>query len=174
MLTKPAIKKEFAKDWKKHDPDRVTCADSTCQSYDFINNTITKKKWDYIGMWKEFEKFFKKEGHASIPRYPVVDRWRPDLYFTIASIQDFQRIENGNMAFEYPANPLIVPQVCLRFPDIPNVGITGRHLTSFVMSGQHAFGYPKKSLYIQKMSGQCLIFLHSGHAWKHSQEGLSL
>ena len=169
MLTKPAIKKQFAKDWKKHyqielfkqkgfirktcsnckknfwtlDPERVTCADSTCQSYDFINNTITKKKWDYIGMWKEFERFFKKEGHTSIPRYPVVDRWRPDLYFTIASIQDFQRIENGKMAFEYPANPLIVPQVCLRFPDIPNVGITGRHLTSFVMSGQHAFGYPK-------------------------------
>ncbi len=173
MLTKPAIKKEFAKDWKKHyqvelfkqegfirktcpnckknfwtlDPERTTCADSTCQNYDFINNTITKKKWDYIGMWREFEKFFKKEGHTSIPRYPVVDRWRPDLYFTIASIQDFQRIENGNMAFEYPANPLIVPQVCLRFPDIPNVGITGRHLTSFVMSGQHAFGYPKNGYF---------------------------
>ncbi len=173
MLTKPTIKKQFAKDWKKHyqvelfkekgfmrktcpqckknfwtlDPERVKCADPPCQKYDFIDNTITRKKWDYIGMWKEFEKFFKKEGHASIPRYPVVDRWRPDLYFTIASIQDFQRIENGNMTFEYPANPLIVPQVCLRFPDIPNVGITGRHLTSFVMGGQHAFGYPEEGYF---------------------------
>ncbi|MCK4967621.1 MAG: alanine--tRNA ligase, partial [Candidatus Aenigmarchaeota archaeon] len=158
-----------AKDWKKHyqvelfknegfvrktcpscnknfwtlDEKRVTCADPPCQNYDFINNPITKKKFDYIEMWKVFEKFFKKEGHASIPRYPVVDRWRPDLFFTMASIQDFQRLENGNMSFEYPANPLVVPQTCLRFNDIPNVGVTGRHLTSFVMAGQHAFGAPK-------------------------------
>ena len=169
MLTKPILKKEFANDWKKHyqveifkqkgfvrktcptckknfwtlDSDRVHCADPPCQNYDFIGNTITKKKFDYIEMWRVFEKFFKKHGHASVPRYPVVDRWRPDLFFTMASIQDFQRLENGNMSFEYPHNPLVVPQVCLRFNDIPNVGVTGRHLTSFVMAGQHAFGHPK-------------------------------
>lgn len=176
MLTKPIIKKEFAKDWKSHyqvdlfkekgfirktcqlckrnfwtlDENRKTCADPPCQNYDFINNTMTKKKFDYIEMWNVFEKFFKKHGHTSVPRYPVVDRWRPDLYFTMASIQDFQRIENTNMTFEYPANPLIVPQTCLRFNDIPNVGVTGRHLTSFVMAGQHAFGYPKEGYFKNK------------------------
>ena len=176
MLTKPIIKKEFAKDWKSHyqvdlfkekgfirktcqlckrnfwtlDENRETCADPPCQNYDFINNTMTKKKFDYIEMWRVFEKFFKKHGHTSIPRYPVVDRWRPDLYFTMASIQDFQRIENTNMTFEYPSNPLIVPQTCLRFNDIPNVGVTGRHLTSFVMAGQHAFGYPKEGYFKNK------------------------
>ncbi|MBW6451299.1 MAG: alanine--tRNA ligase [DPANN group archaeon] len=169
MLTKKDLKNEFSKDWKKHyqielfkergfvrktcskcskvfwtlDTERKYCADTPCQDYDFIGDTITKQKWDYIETWKLFEKFFKKNGHTSIPRYPVVDRWRPDLYFTIASIQDFQRLDNGKMSFEYPANPLVVPQVCLRFPDIPNVGVTGRHLTSFVMAGQHAFGYPE-------------------------------
>lgn len=168
MLTKDLLKKEFAKNWQKYyevsmfkekgyerkickcckspfwtcDSDREICADSPCVEYDFINNTITKGKWDYVKTWKLFEKFFEKNGHTSIPRYPVVDRWRPDLYFTIASIQDFQRLDNGNMNFVYPANPLVVPQVCLRFPDIQNVGITGRHLTSFVMSGQHTFGHP--------------------------------
>ncbi|MFH1127049.1 MAG: alanine--tRNA ligase [archaeon] len=187
MLSKPSIKKEFSKDWKKHyqvelfrekgfirktcpgcgknfwtlDPERVRCADPPCENYSFINNTITKRKWDYIEMWKEFERFFKKEGHTSIPRYPVVDRWRPDLYFTIASIQDFQRLENGNMTFEYPANPLIVPQVCLRFPDIPNVGVTGRHLTSFVMSGQHAFGYPKDGYFKDRCIELNYKFLNS-------------
>ncbi|MCK5474318.1 MAG: alanine--tRNA ligase [Candidatus Aenigmarchaeota archaeon] len=169
LLSKKLLKKEFAKDWKKHyeielfkekdflrktcalcgknfwtlDENRESCADPPCQNYDFINNTITKKKFDYIEMWRIFENFFKKEGHTFVPRYPVVDRWRPDLYFTMASIQDFQRLEKGNMSFEYPANPLVVPQVCLRFNDIPNVGVTGRHLTSFVMAGQHAFGYPE-------------------------------
>ena len=173
MLTKDILRKEFAKNWKKYyevemfrdkgfvrktckscgcafwtlDQDRETCADSPCQDYEFINNTITKGKWDYVETWKLFEKFFMKNGHTSVPRYPVVDRWRPDLYFTIASIQDFQRLDNGNMNFVYPANPLVVPQVCLRFPDIQNVGVTGKHLTSFIMSGQHAFGYPKEGYF---------------------------
>jgi alanyl-tRNA synthetase len=166
MFTKKSLKRNFQKDWKKHyhlqifkekgfsrksclkcgkffwtlDPEKKLCGGPPCQNYEFIGKPVTKKKWDYIEMWKEFEIFFKKHGHESIKRYPVVDRWRPDLYFTIASIQDFQRIDQGNMVFEYPADPLIVPQVCLRFNDIQNVGITGRHLTSFVMGGQHSFG----------------------------------
>ena len=126
------------------DSGRELCSDSTCVDYGFINNTITKGKWDYIETWELFKKFFESRGHTPIDRYPVVDRWRPDLYFTIASIQDFQRLDGKNMNFLYPANPLIVPQVCLRFPDIQNVGITGRHLTSFVMSGQHSFNHPNE------------------------------
>ncbi len=129
------------------DPDRKLCGDPLCENYGFIGKPITSVKWDYVQTWKAFEKFFMKNGHASIPRYPVIDRWRPDLFFTIASIQDFQRLDKGNMTFEYPANPLVVPQVCLRFPDIQNVGVTGRHHTSFVMSGQHAFGYPDEGYF---------------------------
>lgn len=124
------------------DPERTLCGDPPCENYGFIGETPSNVKWDYVSAWKAFERFFMKNGHSSVPRYPVIDRWRPDLFFTIASIQDFQRLDKGNMVFEYPANPLIVPQVCLRFPDIQNVGVTGRHHTSFVMSGQHAFGHP--------------------------------
>ena len=166
MLTKESLKREFSKKWKeqyavdifmekgfmrrtcpecgKHfwtlDPDRKLCGDPPCGRYEFIGKPITKRRWDYVQAWKEFERFFKSNGHVSVPRYPVVDRWRPDLFFTIASIQDFQRIDKGNIVMEYPADPLIVPQVCLRFPDITNVGITGRHHTSFIMGGQHSFG----------------------------------
>jgi alanyl-tRNA synthetase len=169
MLTKASLKKSFEKDWKKHyqlelfrergflrkkcpscgknfwtlDSGRKVCGDPPCENYGFIGKTITKSKWDYIETWKKFEKFFRKNGHASVPRYPVIDRWRPDLFFTVASIQDFQRLDGKNVVFEYPANPLVVPQVCLRFNDIPNVGVTGRHHTSFIMSGQHAFGFPR-------------------------------
>jgi alanyl-tRNA synthetase len=129
------------------DPDRKLCGDPPCEGYGFIGKPITRVKWDYVQTWRAFEKFFMRNGHASVPRYPVIDRWRPDLFFTIASIQDFQRLEKGNMVFEYPANPLVVPQMCLRFPDIQNVGVTGRHHTSFVMSGQHAFGYPNEGYF---------------------------
>ncbi|MBT5171914.1 MAG: alanine--tRNA ligase, partial [Candidatus Nitrosopelagicus sp.] len=42
------------------------------------------------------------------------------------------------VAFEFPANPLVVPQTCLRFKDLENVGVTGRHFSSFCMIGQHS------------------------------------
>lgn len=129
------------------DNERKICSDPDCIGYQFIGQKNTKKRWDLIGSWKEFEKFFKKNSHSSIKRYPVVSRWHPNLFFTIASIQNFQRFDNNKLMFEYPANPLIVPQISLRFNDIPNVGVTGRHMTSFQMSGQHAFNDGSKKGY---------------------------
>lgn len=124
--------------------EREHCPDPECsEEYGFIENPIAKKM-SYIEVWKKMEEFFVRNGHASIPRYPVLARWRDDIYYNIASIVNFQRFDNGVMVFEYPANPLIVPQVCLRFNDILNVGVTGRHFTAFVMPGQHAFNYPKE------------------------------
>ncbi|MGC8568156.1 MAG: alanine--tRNA ligase [Candidatus Micrarchaeia archaeon] len=124
------------------DPERELCGDPEHEAYSFFKDKPIDVS--YSKFWKRFAEFFKKNGHEEIKKYPVVSRWRQDLYFTIASIQDFQRIEHGIMNFEYPANPLIVPQICLRFNDIPNVGITGRHFTSFMMAGQHAFNYPNE------------------------------
>ncbi len=118
------------------DPESTRCDDPPCSPYSFIGDPPTKKKMDLIGLWKTVEDFFVKNGHASVKRYPVVSRWRPDLYFTVASIIDFQRIEGGKVIFQLPANPLIVPQVCLRFNDIPSVGVSGKHYTSFTMMGQ--------------------------------------
>jgi len=60
------------------------------------------------------------------------------LYCTIASVVDFQRIMGSKVVFEFPANPLVVPQTCLRFKDLENVGVTGRHFSSFCMIGQHS------------------------------------
>ncbi len=125
--------------------ERERCPDPGCgEEYGFIGKKVTKVKWDYVKTWKEFEKFFVKNGHESIPRYPVITTWRDDLFFNIASIVNFQRFDEGVMVFEYPANPLIVPQMCLRFKDIANVGVTGRHYTCFMMPGQHAFNWPKE------------------------------
>jgi alanyl-tRNA synthetase len=116
---------------------RTHCPDTTCQRYEFLGNP-TPKRFDYVSAWKSTASFFEQNGHKKIERYPVVCRWRPDLYFTIASIVDFQRVETGKVVFELPANPLVVPQMCLRFVDIENVGVTGRHYTSFCMIGQTA------------------------------------
>lgn len=105
-------------------------------NYSFIGDPPTSKRLDFVNTWKELSNFFRKNDHEIIQRYPVVCRWREDLYYTIASIVDFQRVMNGKIVFEIPRNPLVVPQMCLRFNDIENVGITGRHYTSFCMVGQ--------------------------------------
>ncbi|MDI6825653.1 MAG: alanine--tRNA ligase [Candidatus Aenigmarchaeota archaeon] len=164
MLTKEKLRLEFTKDWEKHykidflidqgfirkvcpkcgrgywtlDEDREHCPDQPCQFYEFLDNPPTSKRFDYVQTWKVIEDFFRKHDHASIRRYPIVCRWRPDLFFTIASIIDFQRLEKNEVIFQFPENPLIVPQFCLRFNDIPNVGVTGRHYSCFCMIGQHS------------------------------------
>jgi len=132
--------------------ERENCPDSTCQRYEFIGHAL--KKIDYVDTWKAIEKFFVKNDHEPIKTYPVVCRWFPGLYFTVASIVAFQRSVAGKTVFEMPANPLIIPQVCLRFNDIPNVGVTGRHLTNFVMIGQHSIYDGKKGYW----KDQCIDY----------------
>ena len=120
------------------DENRTNCPAHSDDTYSFIGNPPTTKRFDYTQAWKEVESFFVKNGHTSVSRYPVVCRWRDDLYFTIASIVDFQRVMGSKVVFEFPANPLVVPQTCLRFKDLENVGVTGRHFSSFCMIGQHS------------------------------------
>ena len=169
-VSKKELREKFSKDWKTHydlkffkekgferkqckscgrnfwtvDHSRKTCADSTCVGYEFIGQKTTKL--EYVETWKEIENYFTKHGHTSIKRYPTVSRWRDDLYFTNASIIDFQPyVVNGEI--EPPANPLIIPQTSIRFGDVNNVGVTGRHYTCFVMFGQHAFNKKNKLFY---------------------------
>lgn len=130
------------------DESRVHCSNPICgEPYTFIGSPVTRKKMDLIETWKEFEKYFVKRGHRLISRFPVISRWHPTLWFTIASIQDFMRIEPSGLVFEYPYHTLIVPQVCLRFSDIESVGLTGKHHTCFIMPGQHSFNYPDEGYF---------------------------
>jgi len=102
----------------------------------------------------------KKLGYTEIKRYPVVARWRDDQYWVGASIYDFQpHVVSG--AVEPPANPLVVPQFCLRFNDIDNVGITGAHYTGFVMIGQHMF-VPKEKWDQNKVFSDIHTWLKKG------------
>ncbi|MBI2176587.1 alanine--tRNA ligase [Candidatus Woesearchaeota archaeon] len=120
------------------------CGNPECSGgFRFIDKSPAKKKLSYIEVWQQFANHFKKFGYTPIRRYPVASRWNPTSDFVAASIYDFQPyVVSGEV--EPPANPLVVPQFCLRFNDIDNVGITGAHYTGFVMIGQHAFMPPEK------------------------------
>ena len=131
-------------------PDQKTCGEATsegCAFYSFINNSPTRKSYSLREMRETFLSFFEKHGHTRINPYPVVARWRDDVYLTHASIIDFQPYVTEGIA-PPPANPLVIVQPCIRLVDISNTGPTfGRHLTIFEMGGHHAFNYPEKKVY---------------------------
>lgn len=129
------------------DLNSLNCGDSPCQPYTFIGDPPTKKSYTYPEMRQLFIAYFKKKGHTPIEPYPIVARWRDDVYLVGASIFDFQPYVTEGMV-PPPANPLVVSQPCLRFTDLDNVGPTaGRHLVIFEMGGAHAFNYPEKKVY---------------------------
>lgn len=126
------------------DPERKVCGDPLCsgEGFGFIGNSPAKRGLGYVEVWLEFARMFKKLGYTPIKRYPVVARWNPTMEYTNASISAFQPyVISGEV--EPPANPLVIPQFCLRFNDIDNVGVTQSHNTGFVMIGQHMFVKPE-------------------------------
>jgi alanyl-tRNA synthetase len=127
-----------------------TCGEAgsdECGYYTFIGKPATKKSYSLPEMREAFLSFFEKNGHTQIKPYPVVARWRSDIYLTHASIIDFQPYVTEGIA-PPPANPLVISQPSIRLTDIPNTGPTfGRHTTIFEMGGAHAFNYPNKEIY---------------------------
>lgn len=127
--------------------ERDVCGESPCEEYKFVGKNLAKKKLDVRGSRETFLKFFEKRGHQVIKPYPVVARWRTDMFLTDASIVDFQPFVTSGIA-PPPANPLVISQPCIRLVDVDKVGLTfGRHLTIFEMGGAHAFNYPDREVY---------------------------
>jgi alanyl-tRNA synthetase len=94
--------------------DRDTCGDSPCEEYTFIGNPPTSRSYSVDETREEFLSFFENNGHTRIQPYPVIARWREDLFLTIASIADFQPYVTEGI-IPPPANPLVISQQCLRF-----------------------------------------------------------
>src|SRR6266540_1885894 len=125
-----------------------TCGEAPCQEYDFIGNPPFAKKLTYRAMREDFLSYLEQNGHTRVKRYPIVARWRDDVFFVQASVYPFQPwVISGEASA--PANPLALSQPCVRFLDIDNVGKTGQHFTMFEMMAHHAFNFPGKFLYFK-------------------------
>jgi len=129
------------------DPDAALCGDSPCVPYSFIGDPPTKRKFTVAEMREAFLSFFERNNHTRVRRYPVVARWRDDIFLTIASIACFQpHVTSGDVP--PPFNPLTISQPCIRMNDLDNVGKTGgRHMTIFEMMAHHAFSSKEKEVY---------------------------
>jgi alanyl-tRNA synthetase len=143
--------------------DHDTCGESPCIEYTFIGNPVFKQKMSLHEMRESFLSFLEKNGHTRINRYPITARWRDDVFFTQASIYDFQPwVING--VVDPPANPLAISQTCIRFNDIDNVGRTGSHLTMFEMMAHHVFNTRKRQVYWKDRTVElCHEFLTKVH-----------
>lgn len=131
-------------------PEQETCGEARpegCASYTFIENPPATQSYSVGEMREFFLSFFERRGHTRIKPYPVVARWRDDIYLTHASIIDFQPYVTEGIA-PPPANPLVISQPCIRLVDITNTGPTfGKYITIFEMGGHHAFNHPDKEVY---------------------------
>ena len=136
-----------------------TCGESPCQEYDFLGASPFKKKLTYRAMREDFLSFLEQNGHGRVRRYPIVARWREDVFFTQASVYPFQPwVIEGHAS--PPANPLALSQPCVRFTDIDNVGKTGQHFTMFEMMAHHAFNFPGRFVYYKDRTAElCQSFL---------------
>jgi alanyl-tRNA synthetase len=128
------------------DGARKTCGDPPCDPYTFIGSPIFKREHSLDEMREHYLSFFESRGHTRIKRYPVVARWRDDIYLTIASIADFQPFVTSGQV-PPPANPLTISQPCIRLDDLDSVGRSGRHLTTFEMMAHHVFNTREKEHY---------------------------
>lgn len=141
------------------DAARTLCGDPPCVEYSFIGRPATRRPYGLTEMREEFLRFFEKRGHTRVARYPVVARWRDDIYLTIASIADFQpHVTSGEVS--PPANPLCISQPCIRLNDLDSVGKSGRHLTTFEMMAHHVFNTPERYIYFKdQTTAYCHEFL---------------
>jgi alanyl-tRNA synthetase len=125
---------------------REVCGDQPCVDYEFIG-THGRSGFERPAEVREaFLSFFEREGHTRVRRYPVVARWREDVYLVGASIYDFQPWVTEGLV-EPPANPLTISQPSIRLTDVDNVGRSGRHLTGFEMMAHHAFNVKGREIY---------------------------
>ncbi len=127
-------------------PDRDVCGDQPCVDYEFIGKRSAAGFDEPADVREAFLSFFEREGHTRVRRYPVVARWREDVYLVGASIYDFQPWVTEGIV-EPPANPLVISQPSIRLTDVDNVGRSGRHLTGFEMMAHHAFNVRGKEVY---------------------------
>ncbi|MCX9025997.1 MAG: alanine--tRNA ligase [Candidatus Methanoperedens sp.] len=128
------------------DSETEFCGDPPCVSYSFIGAPVFKKEYEISSMREAYLSFFEKHGHTRVKRYPVIARWRDDIYLTIASIADFQPFVTSGLV-PPPANPLTISQPCIRLDDLDAVGRSGRHLTTFEMMAHHCFNKRGQEIY---------------------------
>jgi alanyl-tRNA synthetase len=128
------------------DEKETLCGDTPCVEYSFIGNSPMNRVYSIDEARETYLKFFEDREHTRFKRYPVMARWRDDVFLTNASIYAFQPFVTSGL-IPPPFNPLTMSQPCIRMVDLDSVGKTGKHLSSFEMMAHHAFNSDDEEIY---------------------------
>ncbi len=131
--------------WTLDEKDKL-CGDTPCVEYSFIGSSPMNRTYGLDEVRDLYIKFFEERGHTKFDRYPVIARWRDDVFLTNASIYAFQPNVTSGL-IPPPHNPLVMSQPCIRMTDLDSVGKTGKHLSSFEMMAHHAFNSDEEEVY---------------------------
>ena len=142
------------------------CKESPCFPYSYFEPQYEEyispeKNITISSIRNSFLSFFNQNEHNIVPPCSTISTWKDDVFFTQASIYQFQPdVTSGKKA--PPFNPLVVSQPCIRLNDLDIVGFSPRHLTLFTMLGHHSFNSKDGIIYGQeKMVQYCLEFFKS-------------
>lgn len=145
--------------WSLGDLDR--CQEDPCTPYSFIGAPPFNRALTPSEMRETFLAYFERNGHTRIGRYPIVARWRNDVFFVQASVYDFQPwVTSGQIP--PPANPLTISQPCLRLNDLKDIGRESRYFSQFEMMAHHAFNRPGHEVYFKDRTTELCHGLFSG------------
>jgi len=145
--------------WTLGDLDR--CQEDPCTPYSFVGTPPFNRALSPSEMRETFLSYFERNGHTRIRRYPIVARWRNDVFFTQASIYDFQPwVTSGQIP--PPANPLTISQPCLRLNDLESIGRESRYFSEFEMMAHLAFNRPGHEVYFKDRTTELCHGFYSG------------
>ena len=145
--------------WSLGDLDR--CQEDPCTPYSFVGAPPFNRALSPSEMREVFLSYFERNGHTRIRRYPIVARWRNDVFFTQASVYDFQPWVTSGV-IPPPANPLTISQPCLRLNDLQEIGRESRYFSQFEMMAHHAFNRPDHEIYFKDRTTELCHGLFAG------------
>src|SRR6266699_2715679 len=102
--------------WNQN-PNQTTCGEAPCAPYTFIGNPPTKRSYTVPEMRIQFMDYFADNGHTRIPPYPIVARWRNDVYLVGPTGGRHMTIfeMGGAPAFNYPTKEVYWMDQCVRY-----------------------------------------------------------